>query len=103
MAWITKPKKIHKKNKNKSTRTFNQSNKYYHNKLWRKLRDDYIGHHPLCERCLEYDRITPAVDVHHIQPFLRGKDEKERWELLLNPNNLMALCKRCHLHLHNGG
>lgn len=101
MAWITKPKKIHKHNK--KPRTFNQSSRFYQSKQWKKLRNDYIGHHPLCERCLEYDKITPAVDVHHIKPFLRGKDEQERWELLLNQNNLMALCKQCHMYFHNGG
>ena len=44
-----------------------------------------------------------AEEVHHKRPFLSGQTEDERWQLLLNPNNLMSLCAECHddLHRHN--
>ena len=42
--------------------------------------------HPLCEKC----GIRFSVDVHHIKPL------KEYPELALDPDNLEALCKRCH-------
>lgn len=78
----------------------NKSDKYYSSSLWTKLRNYYIVHHPLCEECLKNDKITPALHVHHITPFLRGKTNEERFELLLNENNLMSVCIDCHHKLH---
>lgn len=94
MAWITKPKR---KNNN---RCFNQSSKYYNTKQWHILRNDYIRHNPLCERCLSCDRVTAAEHVHHITPFLTGDDERERMKLLLDRNNLMSVCQKCHRIIH---
>lgn len=63
-----------------------------HNKIygrqWRKIRNLYISKHPLCEKCLEADRLIPSEEVHHIKPIDQGGDHSE--------NNLMSLCKSCH-------
>lgn len=56
--------------------------------------------HPLCEDCLEEDKVTQAVEVHHIRPILTGKDELEMAELAYNPSNLRSLCKECHNNIH---
>lgn len=50
--------------------------------------DSYIAAHPLCEQCQRAGRITPAEEVHHIQPLSQGGTHAR--------DNLMALCKRCH-------
>ena len=96
MAWITK------KHKKKEREYYNNvSAQYYASKQWRILRDNYIIHHPLCERCLKEDRITPAQHVHHIRPFLTGQEAKDRWNLLLDAHNLMSVCPNCHRLLHS--
>ena len=58
------------------------------NSRWRAIRDAYISKHPLCERCLEYDRLTPATEVHHIVDVSAGGGDDDA--------NLMSLCKSCH-------
>ena len=57
-------------------------------RAWKRIRDSYIGKHPLCEMCLKNNKITLATEVHHIRPLSRGGTHDEE--------NLMALCKPCH-------
>lgn len=78
----------------------NQSSKYYNSKGWANLRNAYIVNHPLCEECLKEDIITPAQHVHHKIEFLRGSSDGERWNLLLDPENLESVCVNCHHKLH---
>ena len=73
---------------------------FYNSKGWHILRNAYYQAHPLCEMCLSNGITRQAEHVHHIKPFLNGKTDKERWELLLNPNNLMSLCVDCHHKIH---
>lgn len=79
---------------------YNQSTEYYNTKEWKNLRHAHLLAHPLCERCLSQGRVTPAVHVHHIKPFLLGQNRPERLKLLLDPNNLMSVCVSCHQQLH---
>lgn len=70
----------------------------YNNTAWRKMRDTYLHEHPLCEDCLAKGKVTPATDIHHIKsPFKNGE---VNWGLLLNYENLAALCKECHGNRH---
>ena len=55
---------------------------------WRKARKLFLKRHPLCEKCREQGKLTPAQEVHHILPLSRGGTHDE--------TNLMALCKPCH-------
>ena len=55
---------------------------------------------PLCEVCLLNDKITPAIDVHHIDSFMNYEGLK-RVEKAFNSNNLQSICKECHQKLHN--
>ena len=90
-------------NKRKRNRTDKEKLrvKLYNNSKWKKLRLGYLISHPLCEKCLENDKVTSATDVHHINsPFDEGLTEEERLGRLCDPNNLMALCKECHGKLH---
>lgn len=55
---------------------------------WRKIRNQFIKEHPLCQQCLKENRLKTAEEVHHILPLKRGGSHDEK--------NLMALCKSCH-------
>lgn len=73
----------------------------YNNSQWKKMRLGYLIYHPLCEKCLEEKKTTPATDVHHINsPFDDGLSEDQRLGRLLDPNNLMALCQYHHGLIH---
>lgn len=72
-------------------------------KRWKRLRQDYLRAHPLCERCwAEGEKISSAVDVHHIVPVESGKTLAEMEDLCYNRsgNNLQALCVACHIQTH---
>ena len=57
-------------------------------RAWKRIRDRYITAHPLCERCSQDGRLTPAQEIHHIKPLADGGTHDE--------GNLMALCTACH-------
>lgn len=71
---------------NKYERPYDSSERY--GNAWRHIRNRYIKANPLCEKCLEDGKLTPAKEVHHILPLSHGGTHKE--------DNLMALCKSCH-------
>jgi 5-methylcytosine-specific restriction protein A len=62
----------------------------YGQRRWLRLRDKQKSRHPLCQRCLSFDIVTPAKDVDHYIPH-RG-DPKLMWDI----GNLQSLCKSCH-------
>lgn len=62
-------------------------------KGWDDLSKRYRAHHPLCERCLEMGRTTPAIEVHHKQK------ARLRPDLVLCWDNLMSVCRACHIVL----
>ena len=96
---ITKKTKKETNQRNENTASREMRRKAYNNTEWRKLRDTYIKEHPLCEDCLDKGKVVPAEDIHHIRsPFQNGECNKA---LLLDYNNLMALCKQCHNKRHN--
>lgn len=73
--------------------------KAYNNTAWRKMRDTYLHEHPICEECLKKGKITPAEDIHHKKSPFKGGDIN--YGLLLDYDNLMAVCKKCHQAIHN--
>ena len=83
-----------------NTRRNNKWNKYYQNPKWKKLRDWYMSLHPICADCMIEGRSVPATELHHKIPFSTGNTEEERMELLLSPDNLVALCSECHDKRH---
>ena len=96
---IQKKTKKETNQRNENTASREMRRKAYNNTEWRKLRDTYIKEHPLCEDCLNEGKVVPAEDIHHIRsPFQNGECNKA---LLLDYNNLMALCKQCHNKRHN--
>lgn len=67
---------------------------------WRNLRARVISAHPLCEECERNGFFHTATEVHHVVPVQRGKSYEEKAELCFDPNNLRALCHRCHVNVH---
>lgn len=76
------------------------TNKYYSSKYWKHLRQSFITQHPLCYDCLLKGISRPAEHIHHVIPFERGITDEEKWDLLLDPNNLVSLCQECHTQRH---
>lgn len=77
---------------NKFSRGYDSNERY--GGAWKKIRDRYITAHPLCERCLEQGKYTPAELVHHKKPLAEGGSHNE--------SNLMSLCCSCHEVIHGG-
>ena len=99
MPVINKPqrKKIYSERKETDMRKLRKE--AYQNTTWRKLRNTYLKQHPICEKCLEKGKITPATSVHHVRsPFSNGD---VNFNLLLDANNLMSVCHLCHAEIHN--
>lgn len=57
---------------------------------WRRLSERKRAIDPLCERCLNHGRTTPATEVHHIRSIATAP------HLRLDPDNLMSVCSACH-------
>ena len=77
-----------------------QWNKFYGSKAWHNLRDSKLLDQPLCERCLEKGKITPATCVHHRCVYGSCPSDEERWYWFLNYKNLVSLCDGCHKYIH---
>lgn len=74
----------------------------YNTKRWKDLRRLIVQEHPLCEDCLKNGRITPTEEVHHIlSPFKKGLSEEEKIKRAYDVDNLVALCKDCHIKRHH--
>lgn len=97
MPYINKPKK---KDLVTYKHSYEEGNKYYNSKYWKKLRNQYIMLHPLCEDCILEGKSIPAEEVHHCTPWQRGTNDEEKWDLLLDPDNLVSLCKTHHTKRH---
>ena len=60
-------------------------------KPWERFRALYMAEHLyLCEDCARAGRDVAAVDLHHIIPLSQDG-------ALLDPDNVVALCRRCHV------
>ena len=77
-----------------------QWNKFYGSKAWSNLRESKLLDQPLCERCLEKGKITPATCVHHKNVFGSCPTEELMWYHFLDYYNLVSLCENCHKQIH---
>lgn len=103
MPYISKrrvgnPNKIEQKEA--VTRHNSKWNVFYQDKRWKKLRDWYMVSHPICADCAIEGRSVPADECHHKIPFSTGATHEEKMQLLLDPNNLVALCSYHHDKRH---
>ena len=103
MPWLNK-RKVGQPNKVDKQENINRRNKkwqkYYGDKRWKQLREWQIRTHPLCQDCLFEGRSVPAEEVHHKIVFSWFTTEEDRMKALLCPENLICLCKKCHLERH---
>jgi len=74
--------------------------KYYNSKQWKDLREWYRTKNMLCEICAKEGRSVPMDHVHHLHVWSAGKTQDEKWQLLLDPENLCSLCTYHHLMTH---
>jgi 5-methylcytosine-specific restriction enzyme A len=63
---------------------------FYHSKAWLDFRRWVLSVRPICEECIQADRLTPASHVHHIKP------ARDHPELRFTASNVQALCHACH-------
>ena len=92
--------KNQQKKKNRIQEPVSISQKIYNSKQWKQLRNAYIKEFPLCQSCLEKGKIVPAEQIHHRVEFLKGTTQAEIEALAYDWDNLMSLCKECHLEKH---
>lgn len=88
------------KNKKNSYAHNKRWNKYYGTKQWHELRTRYYNDHPCCECCEAQGIVKAADDIHHLHVFSSGPTEQDKIRLLLDYNNLCALCKYHHQMAH---
>lgn len=107
MPYINRFPAFNNKRKLNNKRKRNKSNKeklrvkLYNLKKWKVLRAAYLMTHPLCKICEDEGRITPASSCHHINsPFDEGLTDEQRIGRLLDPNNIISICHKCHGLLH---
>lgn len=80
----------------------NERQAIYSSKEWKSLRKWKIQYHPLCEDCLDKGIITAATEVHHIKsPFQKGISEEEKIKRAYDADNLVSLCRDCHIRRHH--
>jgi 5-methylcytosine-specific restriction protein A len=68
-----------------------ERNRLYDTSRWRRLRELYFRHRPLCRMCESRGRIRAAHVLDHIHG--HGPDWRERfWDV----RGLQGLCRECH-------
>ena len=96
MPYIYKPKKKRRPDNNKQL-----AQKYiYNTTTWKALRIQKLQETPLCEECTKNDRVTLAIEVHHIIAFSTGVNIEQMKYIGFDYNNLMSLCQSCHKKIH---
>ena len=73
---------------------------FYHSQAWHKCRQAYLSSHALCERCLSKGEVVPAKIVHH-KNYITPENISDA-DIILNFDNLEALCQNCHNVEHHG-
>lgn len=77
---------------------------FYNTRRWKDMRDYMRQKYPLCQDCLKEGKITPAEETHHIlSPFVRGLSCEEKERRGYSEDNLVCLCKQCHINRHHPG
>ena len=67
---------------------------------WVNLRAEILSKSPFCEIHEKRGFKVPATCIHHVREVESGHTEAESTELCYNPDNLIALCERCHKNIH---
>ena len=64
--------------------------KFYNSSEWHMLRNYLLAREPLCDMCIERERITPATTCHHIIDIVDAPDRR------FDTKNIQTLCESCH-------
>lgn len=75
-------------------------NVYYQDRRWKNLRDYYYSLYPCCEVCEKEGIVIPTDNIHHLRRFAAGLTEEAKYNLLLNPDNLISVCSYHHKIFH---
>lgn len=76
----------------------------YQSKQWKELRKKLQMERPLCENCLKKGIVKPMEDCHHkLSPFQKGIGEEEKYRRAYDENNIICLCRDCHIEEHHKG
>lgn len=67
---------------------------------WRTLRASVLSASPFCADCAREGVLTAATDVHHIVPINESDDPESMAALAYDRNNLVGLCRACHIQRH---
>lgn len=101
MPYLTKRKIIVKQDNHETQDRHNDKwNKYYQNRQWKLLRDYYMQLHPICADCAIEGRSVPAEECHHKIVFSWFESKEDRMKALLDPDNIISLCRSCHMKRH---
>lgn len=88
--YCDKHTKQHRREYDQHRATYNpEHHQFYNGARWRKVRAIQLHKQPLCEHCLENNRVTLANVVDHKTPRSQGGSDYDS-------NNLQSLCTRCH-------
>ena len=89
---------------NKKEERIKERQELYQSKQWKDLRKKLQMERPLCENCLKKGIIKPMEECHHrLSPFQKGITEEEKYRRAFDENNIVCLCKDCHIAEHHPG
>lgn len=72
----------------------------YANKTYRQIRAEKFLSSPNCLHCQLLGRSEPATDLHHILKFYDQIGDNNKICCLIDPENMITLCGKCHKHIH---
>lgn len=75
-------------------------NNISYNADWKKLSKKILSERPKCELCAIRGIDNKSEQVHHVFKFAEQIEEDLAKDLMLDENNCLALCKRCHTNIH---
>lgn len=88
-------------NKKRSKQNQRLYGKYYQSSKWKDLRSYKFIHTPYCEVCDRQGIVKECDEVHHLHVWRTGKTEEEKWQLLLDYDNLCSCCSYHHHLFHD--
>lgn len=83
-----------------SKRRMNQL--FYSSDVWKQTRSEIILRDEACDLAVPGYEINRRLQVHHINPIRLEDILENRWEILLDPENLICVSFRTHNAIHYG-
>lgn len=83
-----------------SKRRMNQL--FYSSDIWKQTRSEIILRDEACDLAVPGYEINRRLQVHHINPIRLEDILENRWDILLDPENLICVSFRTHNAIHYG-